>query len=372
MKKFIRIAVAVLAVGMTVTVAGCSSNSKNTVLTSSNWFLGTSYKGIQSSFIVDGENGNSKEIIKYTVGLEAGSATNTTYSAEYTNGEYVTEFYAGYYDWTDADIPEGYKGEADSELVYFYKTDYKISVQFTLKSSGEKTEVFNDTVTTECAFRSAGNNLQPVYSKQTVSGHFAASYQAGVLAATYVAVERTYENFYNYAGTEVTSFTTANGETVKKVTEKIDKTDNSLFDEASLQIAVRSMKLSSSLSQTVNLFSAPKGIGTYTVSGKSEALGTEERAAITTVLTDKGLYVPKTATDDDGNETTDAGVNSVAVSIGYSGGTMSGSTQTIWYAAIENSSNNTGRATMLKMAMPLSYGTGTLTYTLSEIESTIK
>lgn len=365
MKKFLGIAASVLAIGMAATVAGCagcsgcSASAKNTALTSSNWYTGTSYKGIQPSFVVnaDSDGTYTKEIINYDVSFDGSGASNSYYSVNYTDGSYSTEFYADYYDWTG--VPGSYAAE-EKELVYYFKTQYKISVQFTLKSTGETSEIFEDSVVTESVFRAAGLNLQPVYSKQTIVSHTPANLQAGSIEGTYVAFDAVYENFYNYGCTEVTSYITLNGDGSEKVTKNLNKTSNSLFDEAYLYIAVRSLKLSSSLSQSISLFSAPRGgINKFSVSGTDTALGAEEAIAITSEMKNHGLY------------SGDSDVATVAVNVNYTGGTLVGTTKTLWFAAIEDADNNKGRATLLKITEPLSYGLGAINFTLKEIVSTL-
>ena len=69
-------------------------------------------------------------------------------------------------------------------------------------------------------------------------------------------------------------------------------------------------------------------------------------------------------------ENADSRIPSVAVNVNYIGGTLYGTTQTIWYAAI-NADNNTARTTMLKLSVPLSYSLGTLNFTLNNITSTL-
>ena len=113
MKKFFKISAAAAAVGMAVTLAGCggcsgcSGNTANSTVTNSNWYTGTSYKGIQPSFIAEGEFENYKERISYSVNFDGSAAKNNSYSVEYKDGKYSTEFYATRYDWQNS--KDGYK-----------------------------------------------------------------------------------------------------------------------------------------------------------------------------------------------------------------------------------------------------------------------
>jgi hypothetical protein len=364
MKKLFSVAAIVLAAGLTVGMtgcSGCSSSSKNTANTTSNWYAGTTYKGIQPSSVYGDDPEYTKEIIHYTVTQDSSDATNSYYKAEYSNGSYTTEFYAGYYDWSGENVPESYKAEK-KELVYYFKTTLNISVKYTIKASGEVSELYNDSVVTESVFRSAGNNLQPIYSKQEYVSHTPASLQPTTLAGACSAVNVAYESFYNVGCTKVLTKTTKDGETTEK-SVNIGSRKNSIFDNSSLYIAIRSLNLSSSLSQSIDLYSAAQGgSNKYTLTGDDEQLPHDEGVAVTAELAKNGLY----------NSTeSDASIASVAVKITYASGDLQGTTQTVWYAAISDADNNTPRATMLKIKTPLSYNLGTLEYTLSEIESTL-
>lgn len=374
MRRLLSFAAAVLSLGLAATIAGCSgcsscsscsSSYKNTALTNSNWYAGTSYKGIQPSFITGEKEEYTPETVSYSVTFDSSSASNSYYSVDYRNGSYKTNFYGGYYDWSADSIPEAYRQDTN-ELVYYYETELEISVQFTYgdENSGnrESTEWFSDSIITKAVFRSAGDNLAPVYSCQKIVSHTPANLQAGSLEETYETVEAEYECFYNYGCSQATVLSTLNGEDSEKTYYDLDETANSLFDNAYLYIAVRSMKLSSSLSQTINIFSAVSGgVSAYTLSGSDEALSADEQTKVSEELEKRQLYT----------QSGDSTLATVAVDIAYSGGNLSGTTQTVWFAAIEDSDNNTARATMLKISTPLSYSLGTLVYTLDEIESTL-
>lgn len=380
MKKFTGFAAAAFAVGTAFAFAGCGGfggcagcNSKtvNNALTSSNWFTGTGFKGIQPFFIASDEHPEyTKEIITYGVGFDNSKTDNKSYSVEYKDGILTTEFYATHYDWSAESVPESYR-ENKVDVVYCYKTRMDISVRF--KKGESYTEWFNDSMTTECYFRAAELALRPVYSKQTVLSTSPKDFTASSLEGCYEKVDCVYENYYNGKYTEVTSITKPNGgEEAVRVYGKINKHKNTVFDNSSLYIAVRSMKLNEDFSQNVDIFSAAAGgFSTTTVAGSKTKLGADEHKAVSAALADKGLYLPVTK-DADGNDIEDNGVPAVAVTLNYAGGkNMNGSAQTVWYAAVENANNNTARATMLKLSVPVGYGLGTLDFTLKEVISTI-
>lgn len=370
MKKFIKITAALVAAASAATLAGCAgcagcgSKTKNLTLTSSNWYTGTSYPGIQPSFILDDEKPERTEKIVYGITFDNSAADNKSYYLEYKDGSYCTEFYATYYDWNSSH----YQAE-QQELVYCYKTQFSISVRYNLKS-GAQSEWFDDSVTSECYFRAAGKNLQPVYSMQIIKSASPNKSSAKNISDAYKLVDVTYENYYNKDITEVFSVTQQADKQPESKTYSLNKVSNSLFDNSSLYIAVRSMKLSPDFRQTVSLFSAAAGgISQYTVAGSSAALDVGQHKEISTALAEKGLYAFTTVSDGDGKTVETSGINYTAANITYSGGSLTGTSQTVWYAAIDNPDNNTGRAVMLKLSVPLSYGLGTLNFTLKQVTS---
>ena len=381
MNNKIKIIAAALAVGMAATLAGCggcsgcagcNGNTDTNTLTRSNWFTGTSYNGIQPSFIDRGndeENAKyhfSKEQITYEVSYDDTNANNSYLSLEYKDGKFTTEFYATEYDWGRSSIPEGYAPEKSvKEVVYYYKTELTISVQYTLKTgSKDSSKWYDDHVITESYFRAAGKNLQPVYSRQYIKSTSPANYQPTKLEDAYREVEVTYENFYDYSCTKILSKTTENGSTESKEYDKLNKLERTLFDNSSLYVAIRSMKLSSTLSEPVNLFSAAAGgIDEYAIVASEAALTAQERSDYTSALSKQGLY---RAADEK-----DEGVEATAVTVSYAGGELHGTSQTVWYASITDNDYNISRATMLKLSVPISFNLGTLSYSLKEVNSTL-
>lgn len=360
MKKS-KIFISVLAIAAATSFfAGCARpNPKNTTVTNSNWYTGTSYKGIQPSFIPEKNSEYTKEIIEYEVTQDTSAASNLTYSAEYSKGKFVTTFYAFEYDWkTNREYPQD-----STETLYCYETVLDISVKYTFKITGESTQNFSDSVKTLCYFRAAGKNLQPVYSKQEIVSHSPANIRPASINELYEEVNAKYETFYNYSCSEGKSY---EGEKVN-IYPDLDKIKYSVFDNSSLYIAARSMKLSETLSQTVYLLSPISG-GTsqYQLTANTSPLDTsenkEEIKRISEELKNNKLFTPS-----EGREV----IPTIGVNVNYAGGKLRGTTQTIWFAAIENPDNNTARATMLKLSIPLSYNLGVLNYSLKSITSTL-
>lgn len=377
MKKQVKLITASLAVGMAAVIsgcggclgcnscAGCNGETAANTITRSNWYTGTSYSGIQPSFI-EGHDNFSAEKITYDVTFDK-SGTNNYYEVDYKDGIFKTEFYATYYDWADDVIPVGYAPkDPKKEVVYCYKMEFTATVKYTMKVGDKATSDWiatPDKVVTESYFRAAGKNLQPVYSKRYIKSNSPANLQPASLKDAYKEIEVTYENFYNYSCNKVLTKTTENG-TTDKAEHKVGK---NVFDNSSLYIVARSMKLSSSLSQGVALFSAAAGgVDNYAIVGSDKGLTAKERANYTAALTAKGLY-KSTAAEGEKDE----GVAATAVTVSFNGGDLHGTSQTVWYAAITNADHNISRTTMLKLSVPVSFSLGTLNYSLKEVESTL-
>lgn len=344
--------------------AGCDGETVSSTLTRSNWYTGTSYSGIQPSFI-EGHDNFSKEVISYDVTYDDTNASNANIALEYKEGKFKTEFYATKYDWASDAIPRGYAPEKpEKETVYVYKTTLTISVKYKMKTGDKaESEWFDDSVTTVSYFRAAGKNLQPVYSKQEIKSTSPANYQPSTLEDAYKEINVTYENFYNYSCNKVLNLTTEDG----KTEENEHKAGANVFDNSSLYIVVRSMKLSSSLSQSIKLYSpAAGGIDEYAIVGSDKGITANERAKFTEALSAKGLY-KSTAAEGEKDE----GVSTAAVSVAFAGGDLHGSSHTVWYAAITDPDNNVSRTTMLKLSVPISFSLGTLNYSLNKVESTL-
>lgn len=366
---------AVAVAGCVVFLSACSSSGgANKIPLNSNWYSLTSYKGIQPT-ITEGNDRFKAEKLVYDVKFKAPEAVgNSSYSVEYADGAYTTLFYAKAFDvsaLTYSEYRQEYTAAANDNgeiIAYYFRTELDLpSVTYRFGNDSKTFE--NDKTVTECYFLSCGDYLRPLYSRQEIVSASPASYTASDIDSTYIYVDRIYENFYNYAGTEVYT----------EITDNLDKNNNakiktglsgastSLFDYSQLSIVIRAMSnLTSSLSQNVSIFSPNKGVMNYTLTGYSTALGDEERGAITEILAQSGLYNHKTDLEEGETDT----VDTVAVSVNYNGD-MTGVTPTYWYAAIDNKNNNTGRATLLKMSVPLTYRVGTLEYTLSEVTESL-
>lgn len=385
MKKPFYILAAVLAAGCVIGASGCKSTTKNLAVLSSNWYSGTGYSGFQPTICKENFENETvgAEKITYTVSHTALEERyqNKYYSVSYGDGStYKTEFYADKFNVNSYNFPEAYKAgyaEAGEITAYYYKTTLDItSVTYTLKATKnheEQTETFEgDSIVTECWFLSVKDFLQPLYSIRKVKSVSPNMLQPTSLTDgnAYKKYDRVYENFYTYDGNSVTTVTTDNLDASENSTVEVSlaKVTNSLFDENSLDILARATNLSagSSLSQTVSLYMPKSGtVENFNFAGSTASLisGEEElkqlKSTLETRLGEQGLYIPN-----------DSGLQTVAVGFHYNS-EQSGGSQTYWFTAINDKRNNTGRATMLKLAQPISYNLGTISYTLSSFESTL-
>lgn len=369
MKKFTKICAVMLAAVCTTGLAACSSSSGSSSSLSSKWYIRTSYMGIQPTSVYENDEDTPKEVLVYDISFEEDSGGNSVYSVSYNSGHTMTtEFYACEYDWSGTTAPEGYSGSGlnfnipeeyqsdETETVYCYTYSFEISGTYTYTSTDE-TVAFSDKMESVCYFRSARNNLQPVFSYQYVKSTSPASFTPSGADAMCKEVEYEYTVYYNKDCTEVTTNYTEL--TMNSVTEKtIDLTDaeNTLFDNGSVYTVMRAMNITSSLSMDIDIFiAAESNYSTYNVTGASAAALEDE--TIKNALVDAGYA-------SDGDNLTYS-----AASLSYTGD-LSGTSQTIWYATLsDDTSRNYCRSTMLKIELPISFGLGTLDFTLSEVQS---
>ena len=365
MKKRFGVAALALAAGVAVIFAGCTgcngcgNNGKaNEAAFSSNWYADTNFKYIQPTFTEGNEAFKGAEEITYTVKHDTGSADNKSYSVKYEDGTYTTKFYATKFqkNLIDDEFKASYP---EKELtVYCYETTLDVpSVTFTV--GGKTSDPFHNSLSTVSYFMDVNEHLRPLYSEQIVNMVSPAEYQISSLEEAYITVDRTVKTSYNYEGTAAKTVITGTG-AKEFVTNGLDDTDNSLIDVNGLDIAIRAMQLSANLNQIISVYSPSGKMQNYTYSGSSTALGEEERKACEEILAGKELYV-----SGEGKS-----LNTVCVTATLNND-MSGVSQQYWFAAINNAKNNTGRATMVKMSVPLPFSLGTLNYSLKEITSTL-
>ena len=370
MKKALGIIAVTLAAGCVFAAgcSGCNGTGKNVSPLASNWYANTSFRNIQPSFI-EGNKGNDgnplfkAEKITYDVNFIKPVGGNATYSVEYKNGSYTTEFYAKAFDTSKihSDHTSGYPTK--DIIAYYYNTEFTADITYTF---GDDSETFEKaSVVTECYFLSVADELRPLYSKQTVKSPSPAVLQATSLESCYKLYDMVYTSYYSYNGKSVITQITDNldGDNSKVVKRGVGGTSNSLFDVTSLDIVLRAL-IGSSFNQTIDLYSPLNSIKSFTLSSPSTSLNDVEKEDITKILKDKGLYVPVI------KDEKEVGLQTTAVTV-TSNTQLPGVSQTYWFAKVENKRNNTGRATLLKISLPIVFNLGTLEYKIKEISSTL-
>lgn len=351
MNKLTKFMALTLAVSGAATLAACGT-ARSVTSTSPNWNVR----------VVNGNDLNENsdwltmcEVATYSISFTA--PTNLNYQFEYNTDEtakYVTRFYAESYDRSGA--PEGFAADK-AEYVYVYETSLTLSGRVVY---GSDKHDFTNTVKTVSKFRSAENNLQPVYSRQEIKNTAPANITVTNIKEAYVETDCTYETYFSDDGTRAK---------IDCSDDRYDKlvdvpTAYSVFEATQLGAAFRSFDFSGSY--LFDIFSAIEG-GTAQYNATfsdSLTLNNEANARIAAALNgacDEGyLFV---GSDENGQRSFKytAMVLSKASS-------MSGQMQQFWFASVENAEVNTARAVMLCRIEPLSFGQGALTYTLSSLE----
>ncbi len=368
----------ILAVGTLslclATAAGCSgARVSPKTATSANWNVRTSTT-VEKSF---SDNWlENKEVAKYSVSMTQG--VNNTYSLTYQpGGEYKTEFGMVQFDWSDASIPEGYAPESGDkkELAYRYATTLTVSGEYRL-ASGNEAKSFDDSVTTECFFRLAGDNLQPIYSRQIIKNTAPNTLDARLLAAAYIELDCEYETFYNYSCTEATVKYTDNRKSGDNVTTSVTglkgDTDYSVFDNSQLRLAIRAMRLNEGNNHTFYVMTPQNAaMQTVTLSCSAPAeLDPEDggQNKIIQALDKCHETNPDYIFMDKGSGDGALNYRYTSVSVGLQADTvMTGSTAEFWYSTVENADINATKGVLLKMSTPVSFGLGTINYTLEEL-----
>lgn len=366
MKTFSKCLAVALAVAGAATLAGCSKSTPNyKTATTANWNVRTSAAVEENSFEFWQ---NQMEVATYSVSFKEGE--NSSYTVSYNDGGvYTTQFYMTTFDWA-TDTIDGYKTEeSETEYVYVYETSLTISGTYTMKSGGA-TKDFSDELVTKSYFRTAGKNLKPVYSYQKVKNTTPAELTVGSIGSSYVEIDEVYETFYNKKCSQATVIRTkANGE---PTTKKIGlSSDYSNFDNSQLRAAVRAFTLSGGSSRTFRVVT-PQNSNLQSVTAKitkpAELDPDKDKTIIDALDNAPDYYIffnGEVADKKEDEKDRTYRYSSVSLSINAS---LKGASSTMWYSTVENNDLNGTRCVLLKISTPLSFGLGTLTYTLNSLE----
>lgn len=383
MKAFTKIlAVAIAAAGV-ISAAGCAGGASSAkVATNANWNVRTS-ASVEKSFTERWLN--NTEVAEYEITFSEGA--NNTYSVSYNEGAtYKTQFGMTYFDWSEQkNLPEGYAPEENvKELVYFFKTEWEISGKYVFKANGDKHE-FNDSATSVCYYRLAGNNLQPVYSRQDIKSTAPNALSASSIDNAYVEISGYYITYYNYDCTKASILHWDDFEAQKVLATKSeynppvtevsvnDKAGHSVFDNSQLRAAVRAFNLSGG-THTFNVLVPQNGglqpcMATCTspvTLNKEDEQQQKIIKALEACQENNPDYIFFTDNAPEGEEARNYRFNAVAMGI-VTDDPMTGASPTLWYSTVENSDVNYSKSVLLRMTTPLSFGLGTINYTLKSL-----
>lgn len=323
-----------LAMGFTV-FAGCTDASAT-------FTLGEYWK--QNSL----NNEEVYEILTYDVAFNAEDGLDDLgYTLDYKNGTYRTTL----------------KSETkDGEVIYKYSTSFSIDVIYTCNGG---TAEFTDSIETEVSFRNAQKKLQPISSTKTTLSH------SPMLGDGQNSVEYCYSVFHQTATTTyaddgasgtctVIDLTKQESDTGYKTTDSFEKNKKlTLFDNEQLLVALRAFS-SSTLSAKAEVYQQVVGNTQkvkFTFADSDEEEGREFafkffEGDLSDLILDNVEEVKKKITYRTASIVLDE--------------TNPGATQTAWVAT-GDATANTYRNMMLRLETPLSYGLGTLVYTLDGV-----
>lgn len=294
---------------------------------------------------------------------QAASAEELTYEVKFEKASFLqkdsfTVEYCGKNNATPGSYTTKleYLPEGDA---YRYSTELKMDVIFTLADGQFVSK--QDVVTTETVFKKASKDLQPISSTKNVVCHSPNNFAASTLDETYTLFDYQFQIDYHYDGENLSggklTQTDRNGsllntqvypDGVKTQDFGIDMKKYSYLDNEQILFAIRGLSSSN--------LSGAKKLNTYNAS-----LGVVELNSIS----------PSTAAKTDftfslnGGEATAHEIDYVPVTL-KSENKNNKITQSLWYAKSGEANNNVYRNVLLKMAVTMHYGLGTLTYTLKD------
>ena len=274
------------------------------------------------------------ETLVYDVNFEANETSLVSYKLNYKDGKYTTVLTSE---------------KVEDKTVYTYTTTFNIIAQYTLN---DVTEECTDTITSTVKFYAAAYGLQPISSEKDINASAPTAVTGTKASECYQQFHYSTKVVYNAdcsEGTSTVTYHPSEGEAKSEEnTFEIDQKKFSYLDNEQLLLALRAVRNTTS-SAKVNVYS-PFVESVQKVSWSFEAdasaefsfykNGSEEKVKSTIT------YRPVSMVLDEKNP---------------------GATQTAWIAKKpETSSNsNVNRNVMLRLETPLSYGLGSLVYTLN-------
>lgn len=275
-------------------------------------------------------NSPINETLVYNVSYSKNDGLIEAYEINYTNGEYVANL---------STVNE------DGKTYYLYQTELSIDVIY---EYGSATKQFTDTVSSEIKFARAADRLRPVYSKKTLNSHSPSNGAVENIDDCYYAHSYTVETTYNANLTEgktvITEHTAEGDKKSDPKTFEIDEEDTRYLDNEQLIFALRG----------VNPTSFPTA--NFLVYAPFTKAVQQVKATFPTSAEGATFKFHRNGTQIEQN------INYRSVKLALNTNNP-GAEQTIWIA--EKSENNVNRNVILKMETPLSYGIGSLVYTLT-------
>lgn len=274
------------------------------------------------------------ETLVYDVTFEANETSLVDYTLAYKDGKYTTTLVSA---------------KEDDKTVYTYTTTLNITAQYTLNGV---TEECQDVVTSTVKFYAAEYGLQPISSEKEIKASSPTAITGTTASDCYQQYHYATKITYNEDCTEgksvVTHYLTEGDPKVKENTFAIDQKKLSYLDNEQVLLALRGVRNSTS-SAKLNVYSAfaeavQKVAWTFNAEVSAEFSfykdGGEEKTKSTIT------YRPVNVVLDEKNP---------------------GATQTAWIAKKPETSStaNVNRNVILRLETPLSYGLGSLIYTLN-------
>lgn len=276
------------------------------------------------------------ETLTYDVTFDAATASLVDYKLNYTDGKYTTNLVSA---------------TEDGKTVYTYKTELKITAHYDLNGAVYSS---TDVVTSTVKFFAGEYGLQPISSEKEIKASSpTASY--ATLEDCYLVYHYALKVDYNADGSAGTSTVTQYSLTdpsaqpiSKEKNFDIDQKKFSYLDNEQLLFALRGVKNSTTSAKFLVYSPFIAAVQKVSCSFSTEASaefsfhknGSEEKVKSTIT------YRPVKVVLDEQNP---------------------GATQTAWIAKTTTPTNNTNRNVMLRLETPLSYGLGTMIYTLNSV-----
>ena len=272
------------------------------------------------------------ETLVYDVAFEANDNSLVEYKLNYKDGKYTTTLTSE---------------KVNDKTIYTYTTALNITAQYTLNGV---TEECQDVVTSTVKFYAAAYGLQPISSEKDIIASTPTAITGTKASECYVQSHHSIKVTYNEDCTQgvstVTYHPTEGEAKPQEDTFEVDQKKFSFLDNEQVLLALRAVRSSTSSAKLKVYSPFAEAIQKVSLSFQTEESaefsfyknGSEEK--VKSIIT----YRPVNFVLDEKNP---------------------GGTQTAWVAKATDASKNTNRNIILRLETPLSYGLGSLIYTLN-------